>query len=232
MVCFQWNILNNLLILLTMIIKDLGLIDFREAYALQERVAAGVATGAEEETLLLLEHPPVYTLGSGGSEGNILDPSIAAVRINRGGDVTFHGPGQLVAYPIINLARRGRDLHLYLRFLEELIIAIAADFGVTGHRLSGKTGVWTGSQPAPAKLASIGVGVRRWVTMHGFALNVTTDLSQFSRINPCGFIACPVTSLLTECSKEVSVREIKERVAQRFEIFLDDLLPLDSGGII
>jgi lipoyl(octanoyl) transferase len=154
------------------------------------------------------------------------------VRINRGGDVTFHGPGQLVCYPIINLARRGRDLHRYLRFLEEFIIAIAADFGVAGHRLSGKTGVWTGSLPALSKLASIGVGVRRWVTMHGFSLNVTTDLSRFSLINPCGFIACPVTSLLIESGKAVSVDQIKERVAQCFEIFLDDLLPLDSGGII
>ena len=215
-----------------MIIKDLGLIDFREAYALQERVAAGVAEGTEEETLLLLEHPSVYTIGSGGSDENILDHTISAVRINRGGDVTYHGPGQLVAYPIINLARRGRDLHCYLRFLEEFLIGIAADFGVAGHRLSGKTGVWTASLPVPAKLASIGVGVRRWVTMHGFSLNVTTDLSQFSRINPCGLIACPVTSLLMECGKAVSVDEIKERVAQRFEILLDDLLPVDSSDII
>jgi len=214
------------------IIRDLGLIDFSEAYALQERIAFGVAAGSEEETLLLLEHPSVYTIGSGGSYGNILDPSIAAIRINRGGDVTYHGPGQLVAYPIINLARRGRDLHCYLRFLEEFIIRIAADFGVAGHRLSGKTGVWTMPLPVPAKLASIGVGVRRWVTMHGFSLNVTTDLSQFSRINPCGLIACSVTSLLMECGKAVPVDEIKERVALRFEILLDDLLPVDPGGII
>ena len=215
-----------------MIIRDLGLIGFHEAYAHQERLAAGVAAGKEEETLLLLEHPPVYTIGSGGSDGNILDPSISAVRINRGGDVTYHGPGQLVGYPIIDLARRGRDLHRYLRFLEELIIRIAADFGVAGQRVSGKTGVWTGSLPALAKLASIGVGVRRWVTMHGFALNVTTDLSQFSRINPCGLIACSVTSLLMECAGAVSVDEIKEWVALRFKMLLDDLLPVDSGDII
>ena len=215
-----------------MIIRDLGLIGFHEAYALQERLAAGVAAGKEEETLLLLEHPPVYTIGSGGSDGNILDPFISAVRINRGGDVTYHGPGQLVGYPIIDLARRGRDLHRYLRFLEELIIRIAADFGVAAQRVSGKTGVWTGSLPALAKLASIGVGVRRWVTMHGFALNVTTDLSQFSRINPCGLIDCSVTSLLMECAGAVSVDEIKEWVALHFKMLLDDLLPVDSGGII
>jgi|WetSurMetagenome_2_1015567.scaffolds.fasta_scaffold101748_2 lipoyl(octanoyl) transferase len=215
-----------------MIIKDLGLIDFHEAYALQERLAAGVAAGTTEETLLLLEHLPVYTIGSGGSERNILDPSISAVRINRGGDATFHGPGQLVGYPIIDLSRRGRDLHSYLRFLEELVIRIAAEFGVAAQRTSGKTGVWTVSPPVPAKLASIGVGVRRWVTMHGFALNVTTDLSRFSCINPCGIVACPVTSLLVESDGVVSVDELKERVALRFEMLLDDLLPVDSGDII
>ena len=215
-----------------MIIKKFGLIGFHEAYALQERLAAGVAAGTEEETLLLLEHPPVFTIGSGGSEGNILDPSVAAVRISRGGDVTFHGPGQLVGYPIIDLARRSKDLHRYLRFLEELVIRIAAEFGVAALRISGKTGVWTVSPPVSAKLASIGVGVRRWVTMHGFALNVTTDLSRFSPINPCGIVACPVTSLFVELGEVVSVDEIKERVALRFEMLLDDLLPVDFGDII
>ncbi len=215
-----------------MIIKNLGLIGFHEAYILQERLAAGVAAGTEEETLLLLEHPPVFTIGSGGKAENILDRSISAVRINRGGDVTFHGPGQLVGYPIIDLTRRGRDLHRYLRFLEELIIRVAANFGVVAQRVSGKTGVWTGSLPSLAKLASIGIGVRRWVTMHGFALNVTTDLYQFSRINPCGLIDCSVTSLLMECAGAVSVDEIKEWVALRFEMLLDDLLPVDSGDII
>ena len=215
-----------------MIIKNLGLIGFHEAYLLQERLAAGVAAGTEEETLLLLEHHPVFTIGSGGKAENILDRSISAVRINRGGDVTFHGPGQLVGYPIIDLTRRGRDLHRYLRFLEELIISIAADFGVAAQRVSGKTGVWTGSLPALAKLASIGVGVRRWVTMHGFALNVTTDLYQFSRINPCGLIDCSVTSLLMESAGAVSVDETKEWVALLFEMLLDDLLPVDSGDII
>jgi lipoyl(octanoyl) transferase len=214
------------------IIKDLGLIEFHEAYLLQERLVAGVAAGSEEETLLLLEHPPVYTIGSGGSGRNILDPSVAAVRINRGGDITYHGPGQLVGYPIINLARRGRDLHRYLRFLEELLIGIVAEFGVAGRRIAGKTGVWSCSPPVPAKLASIGVGVRRWVTMHGFALNVTNDLSRFSAINPCGIVACPVTSLLVEYGGAVPVHEIKERVALSFEMLLDGLLPVDSGGII
>jgi len=126
-----------------MIIHNLGLIDFAEAYALQESLAAEVFAGSGPETLLLLEHPPVYTIGSGGSEANVLDPSIQVRRINRGGDVTFHGPGQLVGYPIIHLGRRGRDLHRYLRFLEELLIRVTAEFGVVARRLPGRTGVWT-----------------------------------------------------------------------------------------
>jgi lipoyl(octanoyl) transferase len=214
------------------IIKNLGLIDFHETYALQERLVAGVAAGTEDETLLLLEHPPVYTIGSGGSDGNILDPSISAVRINRGGDITYHGPGQLVGYPIINLARRGRDLHRYLRFLEDLIIAIVKDFGVAAQRVPGKTGVWTGYSPVMAKLASIGVGVRRWVTMHGFALNVTADLEHFCRINPCGIAACPIASMSLECGGTVTMEAVLQRVAGRFEIILEELLPVQREDSI
>jgi lipoyl(octanoyl) transferase len=209
------------------IIRDLGLIDFHEAYLLQERLAAGVAAGTEDETLLLMEHPPVYTTGSGGKAENILDPSITAVRINRGGDVTYHGPGQLVGYPIIDLGRRGRDLHCYLRFLEELIMLIAADFGVAGQRVCGRTGVWCGVPPALAKLASIGVGVRRWVTMHGFALNVTPDLAPFRRINPCGIAACPVTSLELECGGRVMPEDVGKIIVERFTKMLEELLPVD-----
>src|SRR5512143_3500905 len=160
---------------------DLGLMDFDEAYVLQDRLAEAVFRGREAEALLLLEHLPVYTIGRGGSEDNVLDDKIRPARINRGGDVTYHGPGQLVGYPIIDLGRRGRDLHRYLRFLEELLIRVAADYGVEARRVPGRTGVWT----AKGKLASIGVGVRRWITMHGFALNVSADLAGFSAINPC-----------------------------------------------
>ncbi|HEX9078514.1 MAG TPA: lipoyl(octanoyl) transferase LipB [Desulfuromonadaceae bacterium] len=208
-----------------MIICDLGLIDFHEAFAIQEKLAEAVALG-EEETLLLLEHPPVYTMGSGGKEENILDPSIYAVRTNRGGDVTFHGPGQLVGYPVIDLARRGRDLHRYLRFLEELIIRVAADFHVAALRVAGRTGVWTGCPLSPAKLASIGVGVRRWVTMHGFALNAVNDTMPFRRINPCGITDCPITSLAMESDGEISMDNVKEGVASRFDLLLNEMLPI------
>lgn len=215
-----------------MVIKNLGLIDFHEAYSLQERLAAGVAAGTEDESLLLLEHPPVYTIGSGGNAENILDPSITAVRINRGGDVTYHGPGQQVGYPVIDLGRRGRDLHRYLRFLEELLIRIAADFGVESCRVAGRTGVWTGIPPALAKLASIGVGVRRWVTMHGFALNVNPDLAPFRGINPCGIAACPVTSLAMESGGRVMMEDVGRIILERFSIMLEELLPVEEQDSI
>lgn len=203
---------------------DLGLMDFQEAYALQERLAAGVAAGTEPERLLLLEHPPVYTIGSGGSEANILDPDVTPLRINRGGDVTWHGPGQLVGYPIVSLGRRRRDLHRYLRFLEELLIAVAADFRVEAWRIPGRTGIWT----EQGKLASIGVGVRRWVTMHGFALNVAPDLTPFGRINPCGMAGCPITSLAEETGVGVSLGDVKTRVVARFAGLLEERLPLEG----
>ncbi len=214
-----------------MIIKKIGLIDFHEAYVMQERIAAGVAAGISEETLLLLEHSPVYTIGSGGKAANILDPSIEAVRINRGGDITYPGPGQLVGYPLINLARRGCDLHRYLRFLEEVIILVAADFQVDAVRAMGRTGVWIGIPPDLRKLASIGVGVRRWVTMHGFALNVAPDLAPFRRINPCGIVDCPVTSLAREKVREISVQEVAENVACRFAWLLEEWLPLTESRV-
>ncbi|RNC73247.1 MAG: lipoyl(octanoyl) transferase LipB [Desulfuromonadales bacterium] len=208
-------------------IVNIVLIDYHEAYSLQERVAAEVATGTAPETLLLLEHPPVYTIGRGKGGENLLDPAIRAVETNRGGDVTFHGPGQLVGYPIINLGRRGRDLHRYLRFLEEVLIHTAAGFGVEAWREPGRTGIWT----EQGKLASIGVGVRRWVTMHGFALNVVNDLAPFVRINPCGIAGCQMTSLARLRGDDaVAVSAVKAVVAQRFVPLLNALLP-ESAGI-
>jgi lipoyl(octanoyl) transferase len=202
-------------------IIDLDLVDFADALALQERLAAGVAAGTEPETLLLLEHPPVYTIGSGGREENVLDRSIRVVRINRGGDVTWHGPGQLVGYPIVNLGQRRRDLHRYLRFLEELLMAVAAEFQVEARRIPGRTGIWT----EEGKLASIGVGVRRWVTMHGFAFNVSPDLAAFALINPCGFAGCPITSLAAEGGVGVTMDQVKASIAGRFEKLLEERLP-------
>ena len=203
-------------------ILDLDLIDFHDALAIQERLAAEVAAGSAPETLLLLEHPAVYTIGTGGSADNILDQTIAAIRTNRGGDVTWHGPGQLVGYPIVDLGRRRRDLHRYLRFLEELLIAVAGDFRVEAWRIPGRTGIWT----EEGKLGSIGVGVRRWVTMHGFAFNVAPDLSAFGRINPCGFPGCPVTSLTAEGGATVTMADVKAKLAGSFGRLLDERMPV------
>jgi lipoyl(octanoyl) transferase len=201
---------------------DLNIIDFEEGYALQERLAHEVLTCSKPETLLLLEHPPVYTIGRRGDEKNVLDRSIEILRINRGGDVTFHGPGQLVGYPIFNLSRRGRDVHLFMRFLEEVLILTAADFGVEAYRVRGRTGVWTDR----GKLASLGVGIRRWVTMHGFAMNaLASSLAGFERINPCGIRRCPVTSLAHESVGSISLNEVKSRILANFRPLLSEWLP-------
>lgn len=205
-----------------MIVKNLGLMEFSEAYALQERLAGQVFRGEAEETLLLLEHSPVYTIGNGGDGANVLDRSIAVRRINRGGDVTYHGPGQLVGYPIIDLARRGRDLQRYLRFLEQVLIDTITEFKVAAFPVAGKTGVWTGR----GKIAAIGVGVRRWVTMHGFAVNVVNDLSPFARINPCGMAGCPVTSLRMETGSAIAMEQVRSSLVARFEELLGARLPL------
>ena len=209
-------------------VKDLGLMAFAKAYTLQEERVAAVLAGTSAETLFLLEHPPVYTLGRSGDLQNVLDPSIETVHINRGGDITYHAPGQLVGYPIISLAQRQRDLRHYLRFLEEVLILVAADFGVTSYRVDGETGVWTDY----GKLASIGAGARRWVTMHGFALNVSLDLAGFQRINPCGIVGCTMTSLQEILGAPVAMAAVKERTAAHFERLLNQWLPLAGDEVV
>jgi lipoyl(octanoyl) transferase len=203
------------------IVKSLGIVEYSCAFALQEQIAEEMKQGCSPETLLLLEHDPVYTIGRGGCGDNVLDRTIQAIRISRGGDVTYHGPGQLVGYPLLNLRKRGGDLRHYLRFLEEVLISGVADFGVKAFRVAGKTGVWTDQ----GKLAAIGVGVRHWITMHGFAMNVNNDLSAFSFINPCGMAACPIASLEKLCGRHIAMEEVKSRIAGRFEQLLMDWLP-------
>lgn len=203
-------------------ILDCGLVEYRTALALQERLAAGIAAGTEEETLLLLEHPAVYTIGRGGDPRNILDPSLPVERVNRGGDVTWHGPGQVVGYPLVDLGHRGRDLHRWLRFLEEVLIATLTAFHIPAHRIEGQTGVWTDS----GKIGFIGVGVRRWVTLHGFALNVCPDLAVYERIHPCGLVGCPVTSMTKEAGTPFDPEKVDAVVRTEFQRLLDRLLPV------
>lgn len=206
-------------------IIDCGVMEFQEALAMQEQLAAGIAAGREDEILMLLEHPPVYTIGSGGDFANILDSTVTVERINRGGDVTWHGPGQVVGYPLVNLGKRGRDLHRWLRFLEELLIATLASFGISGQRHHDNTGVWAGH----GKIAFIGVGVRRWVTMHGFCLNVHPDLHVYNRINPCGLPGCPVSSMALEGWLLPSEAAVKMRLREHFKQLLKKRLPQDTA---
>jgi lipoyl(octanoyl) transferase len=168
----------------------LGTRPYDEVLELQEELRDAVI-GGSSECLLLVQHPPVITLGRGADERHVLVRSVPVLRVNRGGDVTYHGPGQLVGYPILDLRRRQCDVDRYLRDLERMLIAVAARFAVAAERRPGYTGVWVGND----KLAAIGVGIRRWVTMHGFALNVADLRRAFAAIVPCGLVGTGVTSL-------------------------------------
>ncbi len=190
----------------------LGRVRFEDALALQnELVAAHRADASLGDQLLLLEHEPVYTIGRTPDQsslrgvGHLPHPLFT---INRGGQATYHGPGQLVGYPILNLRRHGQDLHRYLRWIEELLIALLAECGVVAETRAGLTGAWIG----PRKIASIGVGVRHWISMHGFALNVTGDLAAFEQIVPCGLTNVSMTSLARETGRDWNVQEVAEQV--------------------
>jgi lipoate-protein ligase B len=192
---------------------DLGLVDYPQALELQESRVRQRCQGEGGDTLLLLEHPPVFTLGRGADDRNILAPQQTPVhRVSRGGDVTFHGPGQLVGYPIIDLTAHGRDVHAYLRALEAVLIEALAEYGLEAQRKAGLTGVWVGER----KIASIGVGVRRWITYHGFALNVNPELAYFTAIVPCGLAGVRMTSMAECLARPVSVAEMTSRVAEIF----------------
>jgi lipoyl(octanoyl) transferase len=205
-------------------IVDLGITEFTSAFVEQERLVPLIEAGEEPETLLLTEHHSVYTSGRRGSPDNILDASVRPVFISRGGDVTWHGPGQLVGYPLVNLGTRGRDLHRYLRFLEEVAIRVCAGFGVTAFRRPGLTGVWTRT----GKIASIGVGVRRWVTMHGFAFNVNPDPAPFGRINPCGIPGCRVAALAPSADRATGIEEVSKMFSTLLPPLLEEMLPSDD----
>jgi lipoyl(octanoyl) transferase len=198
--------------------KNLGTVSYEEALKTQSMTVREIASGECQETVYLLEHPSVFTIGRRGVSSNLLANEdfdgnpLNTVRINRGGDITYHGPGQLVGYPHLDLRKRGRDLFRYLRGLEESLIGTASRFGVESFQREGLTGVWTDH----GKLASIGVGVRQWVTMHGFALNISTDLRYFSLINPCGMPDCPVTSLMECCGEPIEMADVREVIEEEF----------------
>ncbi len=198
----------------------LGRIPYPEALALQEKIVAEkIASPESPDELLLLEHEPVYTIGRTPDRASLRDPASLPhplVTISRGGQATYHGPGQLVGYPILDLNRRGRDLHLYLRALEDFLITVCAHFGVAAQRREGLTGTWVGEK----KIASIGVGVRRWVSLHGFALNVCGDLAPFDEITPCGIAGVKMTSLERVCVTAITVEQVAQYVARNFSAAL------------
>jgi lipoyl(octanoyl) transferase len=214
---------------------DLGTRDFGAVWAMQRELVAARQRDEIPDTLLFVEHPHVITLGRGSHRENLVAVGdIPTFEIERGGDVTYHGPGQLVGYPIFLLRPDERDLHVYLRNLEEALLRTVADFGIAGGRNPGWTGVWAGGAPsegahsegaqsegAPSaaplrKLASIGVAVKRWVTMHGFALNVATDLPRFAAINPCGLEATTMGSISSVLDRSVDMAAVKARVRAHF----------------
>ncbi len=198
---------------------DLGVRDFAEVWAHQRELLTARQKDEIPDTLLFVEHPHVITAGRSAHKENLLAiGDVPVFEIERGGDVTYHGPGQVVGYPIFLLRAEERDLHVYLRNLEEAIIRACARFGLPGERKSGWTGVWTAG--GARKLASIGVAVKRWVTMHGFALNVSTDLGRFGAINPCGLDAAVMGSMSGELGRPVEVAAVKDALRGTFaEVF-------------
>jgi lipoyl(octanoyl) transferase len=188
-----------------------GALDYATALELQNALLAARLRDEIEDTLLLLEHPHVYTLGRGADERFLVDPpaGVPVFRISRGGQVTYHGPGQLVGYPILKLEGPDRDVLRYLRKLEQVLIDTLVRCGIEARRRTGLTGVWVGNE----KIASIGVGIRRWVTSHGFAINIATDLSYFDRIVPCGIEGCRMTSLSALGYSQISLDSFSAIVA-------------------
>jgi lipoate-protein ligase B len=210
---------------------------YGEALELQRNIARDRISGAiPQDVLLLLEHPPVVTLGRASKEKHLVaspaflqSKGVELFEAERGGDVTFHGPGQLVGYPIVDLKRHREDLHWYLRKIEEALIDTLADYGISGERNPAYTGVWTRGK----KIASIGVHARDWVTWHGFALNVTTDLSYFDLIVPCGIDGVVMTSIARELgSEETSMHDVQERVTAKFADAFDLTAVLTSRSTL
>ena len=210
--------------------RHLGLIDFKEAWDIQESLFQGIvdqkvlrrkdsSAAMPPNYLLSCEHPHVYTIGKSGKDQHLLIDETylkkigaSVYRINRGGDITYHGPGQVVIYPLFDLDQFFTDIHKYLRYLEEAVIRTLAEYDLVGVRSSGETGVWLDIENRPRKICALGVRAARWVTMHGLALNVNTDMSYFNHIVPCGIQDKAVTSMEMELGEQLSVEIVSQRV--------------------
>ena len=202
-------------------IVHLGLVGYAEAYALQKRIVAARKAEAIEDVLLLCEHPHVITQGRNGKREHLLasehvlrQKGMEYYETSRGGDITYHGPGQIVGYPILNLGAIRRDVVWYVRTLEEAMIRATSEFGITAERVAGKTGIWVRAGNTEEKLAAIGVHISRWVTSHGFAYNVSTDLRNFDLIVPCGIADRKATSLEKLLGRSVEEKEVSPRIAK------------------
>lgn len=201
---------------------DLELIDYKDAWDLQKSIHQLRVENKIDDVLFLLEHPHTYTLGKIADKENLVgndkylsDNKISVYDIDRGGDITYHGPGQIVGYPIISLTNWKQDTHKYLRAIEEVIINVCAEYGLNGSRIEKYTGVWIDDR----KICAIGIKVSRWITMHGFAFNVNTDLKMFNGIIPCGITDKDVTSLNRVLQKVIPLNEVKEKVIHHFYDF-------------
>lgn len=221
-------------------LQDLGLKDYKETWEYQEKLFQGIInikignrkneiSNKTPNYFVFVEHPHVYTLGKSGDLSNLLlneeqlkQKGATFYKINRGGDITYHGPGQIVGYPILDLDNFFTDIHKYLRFLEEVIIKTLAEYGVKAARSEGETGVWLDvGTPFARKICAMGVRTSRWVTMHGFALNVNTNLGYFDNIIPCGIKGKAVTSLEAELNKKVPLEEVKAKILKHFTTLFD-----------
>jgi lipoyl(octanoyl) transferase len=218
-------------------VLELGLVPYREAWELQRALAGAVSQGAIPETIVFLEHPPVITLGRRAEEGELHVPEGAEVDVvetDRGGKSTFHGPGQLVCYPILDLTRHGQDVKRYVRDLEEALIRTIAPFGLEGARFDGLSGVWL--HPPPRKIASIGVHISKWISTHGYALNVDLDPAPFTEwITACGLEDAAFTTLARELERPITVDDVRpgarQAIAEVFELELEPLPAEDGHGL-
>lgn len=213
-------------------VYTLGLLDYQQAFALQDRLLEERIAGNIPDHLLLLEHPATLTLGRTDDVNNLLVPEavlkergVAIYPTDRGGSITWHGPGQLVGYPIIDLGERDRDIHKYIRGLEEVIICTLRAFSISAGRDEKHVGVWVGGE----KIAAIGVKVKKWVTKHGFAINVNSDLSHFSLINPCGITDKGVTSMADILGHEVPMADVREKAIDMFAEVFDMSVRMEAG---
>ena len=195
-----------------LIVKDLGLCDYNEALLSQENTRSQLIKNSGKNTLFLLEHNHTYTLGKNGNPNNILNKNCELFQTDRGGDVTYHGPGQLVGYPIINLKTMGLGIRSYVSNIEQLLIDVLYDYGINASIKQGLTGVWIDDR----KIASIGIRVSQWITTHGFALNVNTDMNYFSNIISCGIDNVSMTSMEKELNKKISISDVKQSTINHF----------------